>query len=84
MLLDEGNRFYQKKEYGKALGYFEKVLQIDTNNVQAYIGKGNCLRQQEQYNPAIEVYQQALRLDPHRESAQRGKSLTLGRLGRPS
>ncbi len=42
-LLDEGNRYYQKKEYEKALGYFEKALQIDTNNVQAYIGKGNSL-----------------------------------------
>ncbi len=39
-----GDVLYEQKRYEEALAAYEKALQLDKNDADAYIGKGNVLK----------------------------------------
>ena len=56
--------FRKRKQYGKSLEWYDKVLQIDPDYAQAYAGKGDVLFRLKRYEEAIEFLRQAIALEP--------------------
>jgi len=53
-----------KEEYEQALGYFLKVLTLNTGHVQTMNEVGICLLSLGDYDEALKYYKEALRLEP--------------------
>jgi len=66
----------------KALGYFEKVLDLYPNVVLAWNGKGNALRNLGKTEEALECYGEGLALDPKNAGLWYNKGNVLSDLGR--
>lgn len=63
-LLDIGNNLFESQSYAGASEYFDKVLSIDPNNVEALDRKGLSLVKLGDYENAIKFYDRALKIDP--------------------
>ncbi|MCX7924015.1 MAG: tetratricopeptide repeat protein [Clostridia bacterium] len=50
-------------QYEEAIKYYDKVLELDSEDSRAYHGKGNALTWLDRYEDAIECYDKALELD---------------------
>ena len=46
----------------KALGYYDRLLDLQPGNAVAYIDRGNCLSNMGRLQKAVEDYRQAIRL----------------------
>ncbi|MBU1450905.1 MAG: tetratricopeptide repeat protein [Proteobacteria bacterium] len=71
---NRGNAHYFAKQYGKALGDYNKALKKDPNNALAYFNRGMVYGAMGRMSAAIQEYDQALKLDPrfHRAYYDRG------------
>ncbi|MCW5625107.1 MAG: tetratricopeptide repeat protein [Burkholderiales bacterium] len=78
-LLTEAYDAYQKGQTDKAGGLYERVLNVDKNNVDALLGLGTVSWQQGKPERAIDLYARVLRLDPHNGAAQAGLIGLMGR-----
>lgn len=63
--LDLGHQHYAKQEYAQALGWFERVLQLDPADILAQRGKADTLYVLGELEKANHVYQHILQLDPN-------------------
>lgn len=61
----QGIDLYNQKQYRKAIKYFEKVINIDSNFVDAYIYIGICCSLIEKYDKAMEYLNIALTKNPN-------------------
>jgi tetratricopeptide (TPR) repeat protein len=59
----KANYFLDKKEYEKALSYFEILIKINPLDSTAYSGIGFCYEELGAYTKAIEAYKQAINID---------------------
>jgi tetratricopeptide (TPR) repeat protein len=75
--LVEGYRLYRKKRYAKALEEFNKAVQRNETNPEAYYWRGRTLISQGRYEPAVEDFQKASKLKPD-YTAVRGKFMQEG------
>jgi len=71
----------------QAIGYYDKSLQIEPNNVDALNGKGkaiNHLRNPARFNEAVELFDTALLIEPNNMDALNGKGNSLLSIKKPN
>src|SRR5215212_11796543 len=64
ILLDSAREYYVRGDYKKADIFFERVLEIEPNNIDALNGKGTSLYRLADYDKAKKCFNQVLRMDP--------------------
>lgn len=66
-LIDKGHRYFHKKQYGKSIRIFKKVISIDKENAEAYHYLANSLvYRYGANNEAYENYDKSIKLNPNR------------------
>src|SRR5688500_15914566 len=64
ILLDSARVYYGRGEYKKADIFFERVLEIEPNNIDALNGKGTSLYRLADYDKARNCFDKVLKMDP--------------------
>ncbi|XP_052172435.1 probable UDP-N-acetylglucosamine--peptide N-acetylglucosaminyltransferase SPINDLY [Diospyros lotus] len=67
--LSYANILRSRNKFVDALSLYESILETDSGNVEAHIGKGICLQMQNMGRPAFESFSEAIRLDPQNACA---------------
>ncbi|KAF7804273.1 putative UDP-N-acetylglucosamine--peptide N-acetylglucosaminyltransferase SPINDLY [Senna tora] len=67
--LSYANILRSRNKFVDAVALYESVLENDTGNVEALIGKGICLQMQNMGRLAFECFTEAIRLDPQNACA---------------
>lgn len=67
--LSYANVLRARNKFSDALALYEAILEKDSKNVEAHIGKGICLQTQNKGNLAFDCFSEAIRLDPHNACA---------------
>jgi stress-induced-phosphoprotein 1 len=57
---NEGNQYYKKKEFEKALELYDEAMEIDPNNIRFRLNKASVYTEQKNYEKAIQECQDAL------------------------
>src|SRR5918999_167464 len=65
MLYSRGYEAYEQGMYQQAIEYFDRVLAIDPNFLEALHYKGSALNSLQRHQEAIEYYDRALAIDPN-------------------
>jgi len=60
----KGQKAYEKQNFTKAIGFYQKALKIDSLFAFAWDNLGLCYRKLEKYPEAINAYNKSLELDP--------------------
>jgi len=81
-LVDIGYRFMDSGRYQDALNAFDKAIEIDPNNANAWSGKGFALKNLERFQEALDAFDKATELDPDLLNAWLHKGYTLDGLGK--
>ncbi|HLG65545.1 MAG TPA: tetratricopeptide repeat protein [Ktedonosporobacter sp.] len=81
-LLQDAHKFYTQRRLNDALATYERVLQTDKLNPQAWQGKGLTLAQAERHREALASFEEALKLDPALTTSLNGKGAALSILRR--
>src|SRR3990170_5985501 len=68
-LLGEGEKFYELGNFEEAISYFDQVLEIETDNVDALAKKGDALAKLEKYDEAESYYDRVFRIAPYHTDA---------------
>ena len=63
-LLDEGNSYYYKKDYHRAIDCYRKAIQINPQYSMAYYNLGVALRSINKTEEAIDCYRKAIQINP--------------------
>ncbi len=63
-LLNAGNKSYKRRDVSKAIDYYEKALELDSNFYLAYFQLGVLQKKQGQSKEAIESLQKVLEIKP--------------------
>ncbi len=79
-LMEGAATLYRAKRYEEALNFYEKVIQIEPNYSDAYVGKGDCLRKLKDYYNAISAYERAIQLNLKNVSAYNGMCYACAKL----
>jgi tetratricopeptide (TPR) repeat protein len=64
-----GYDHYKQKRYKKAVAEYNKALQIDSSNPQAYFWRARCRLSTGQYDKAIADFNKAVKFDPNYSKA---------------
>jgi tetratricopeptide (TPR) repeat protein len=75
-VITKGNIHLDKKEYEKALEYYQKI-NTDPNLARAWINKALALHQLQRYEEALKAVDLAIELDPSNELAWSNKGIFL-------
>lgn len=76
-----GNRYYDKKDYQKALESYNRAIELDQNNAIAYYNRGIVYGKQREYEKAIEDYSRAIDLDENCVNAYNNQGSAYGEQG---
>jgi len=79
--LVEGYRLYRKKRYARALEAFNKSVQMNETNPEAFYWRGRTLVSQGRFEPAVEDFQKAVNLRPDYAEAYDNLGWLYERLG---
>ena len=79
--LKEGKEFMERRLYGKALGCFNFILEIDPKNLEGWIWRGKTLTKLHRYVKAVKSFNCALLIDRKCVEAWILKAQTLRILG---
>src|SRR5829696_10537171 len=64
ILLDSAREYYVRGDYKKADIFFERVLEIEPNHIDALNGKGTSLYRLADYDKAKKCFDKVLKMDP--------------------
>ncbi len=78
----KGNDYFYKKEYQKAIEWYNKALEIDKNNFDILFNMAYSLDELGRYNEAIEWHDKALRIKPDFALTLNNKGSALNNLGK--
>ncbi len=67
----EGERYFGRAEYDKALAAYERVLKIDPKNYEATVFAGDTFYARKMYKESEPWFAKAVALDPDRDTAYR-------------
>ncbi|XP_031282560.1 probable UDP-N-acetylglucosamine--peptide N-acetylglucosaminyltransferase SPINDLY isoform X1 [Pistacia vera] len=67
--LSYANILRSRNKFVDALALYDLVLEKDSGNVEAHIGKGICLQMQNMGRPAFDSFAEAIKLDPQNACA---------------
>jgi tetratricopeptide (TPR) repeat protein len=81
-LLDKGNSLFTEGRYEEAIQYYDKVLEIEPNDVYVLYNKGNAFYSLGNYTEAIQYFDKALEIEPRLVEALTNKGLALADLGK--
>ena len=81
-LLQKGLELNNASRYNEAIPYFDKVLEIDPNNMAALSNKGSALLQDHKYNESISYFDKVLKIDPKNVAALSNKAGAFMKLGK--
>ncbi|QIZ71914.1 serine protease [Oxynema aestuarii] len=81
-LFERGNTAQSERRYEEAERTWRRILEIDPNNADAYIGLGIALRNQGKLEEAISAYGRAIELNPQYADAYVGLGLALYNQGK--
>ena len=70
--------------YEESIRYYDKILEIDPDDIRALLNKGSLLIQLEKYEESIRYYDKILEIDPHDIRALASKTIALSQLERYS
>jgi cytochrome c-type biogenesis protein CcmH/NrfG len=76
ILFSEGLSSYNVGQYSTAVDSFDKVLQIEPNNVTAQFWKGSSLYKQEKYFDAVDSFDKVLQIEPNNVTSLYFKSIS--------
>ncbi len=62
---NDGNVFFEQKEYEKAIELYDEYLTLHPRHVTTWYNRGRCYEAMENYAFAIHDYEKALDIDPH-------------------
>ncbi len=68
--LDLGYDYIEKSDWDRAIGEFEKTLQINSNNIWAHIELGKIYRNKTEFHSAEEKFKQVLNMPLNNEQAE--------------
>ena len=68
--MSSGLEFYQKKDYQKAVGEFQRAVALDPTNVDSYNYLANSYLAQNKTQEAIRAYSSSLALAPYQDSVR--------------
>ena len=86
--LENSKQFYYDGWYSTASDFFDEILEVEPNNIDALAYKAKCLvkmgshSEMDNYSKALKYYEKLIQLDPDNINHYDGKMLCLGRLGR--
>jgi tetratricopeptide (TPR) repeat protein len=66
-LFNQGVDFYRKRNNGKAIQAYEKVIQLDPTFIEAHNNLGVLYQEMGLYDKALEVFQKAIQINPRYE-----------------
>ncbi|MCP5078121.1 MAG: tetratricopeptide repeat protein, partial [Psychromonas sp.] len=73
--LEKGSALYKNKQYEEAVEQFNKVIESQPTNADAFYNQGNSYAQLQQFDKAIEAYDKALSIKPNMQVAADNKKL---------
>lgn len=82
--LNQGDVFFEYKDYGEALKAYERAIELDSNCTVAYVKKGDVLKKLKLYEGALATYKQAVCRDHNFPPVFVGQGDTLTKLKRYS
>jgi len=71
---------YQKGNYEEAIDFFNKALEINRKNENAWYRKGLALSDIEKYKEALKAYNEAIKINPEHGNAWHNKGIALNNL----
>ena len=76
----KGNEYFYKKKYNEAIQCYDKALEIDVNNANAWNNKGLSLYYIGEYEEAIQCYDKALEIAPNNDLYTKNRNIVLEKL----
>lgn len=79
-LIKEGLRHHLNDSFDKAIGFYDKALELDSSSkvaALAWMYKGNAFISQNRYLEAIDSYDKALQRNPENKEVMRDKAIAL-------
>jgi tetratricopeptide (TPR) repeat protein len=70
-----GNYFFLTEDYQSAIKYYLEVLDIDSNNYQAYYNLGAAYFKIKKWLEARDAWMRTLQINPNHKQAENGLSL---------
>ena len=77
-----GNLFIDQRDLGKATATFQKITEIDSKNVQAWLKLGVIYINRQQFEPAIVAFRRAIEVDETSAEAYNNLARLYAGLGR--
>jgi tetratricopeptide (TPR) repeat protein len=68
--IDQGKKYYDKKQYDRALAELNKVIELDPKNSMAYNNRAVVYSDKEQYDEALADFNKAIELNPDDDTRQ--------------
>ena len=65
----KGKDFYDEKNYAEAESFFRKALELNPNNINAYLFLAGSVSLQDRWKEAENIYKKIIELDPKNNSA---------------
>lgn len=76
-LMDKGSNYFDKGKYNEAINVYKKALDLEPDNVDAFIKIGLSYRHLEEYDRAIDYYDRVLDIEPDNKTAINNIGYTL-------
>ena len=75
------NHSFMRDEYGRTAGDYDKLIELDSDNADAYHERGDFYYETDQYGKAIADYSRAIELEPRYTSAYFNRAYAYGEIG---
>ena len=79
LLID--NQSFMRVEYGRTMVDYDKLIELDPDNADAYHERGDFYYEMDQYGKAIADYSRAIELEPRYASAYFNRAYAYGEIG---
>jgi len=79
LLID--NQSFMRDEYGRTMADYDKLIELDPDNANAYYERGDFYYEMDEYNKAIADYSKAIELDPGHVLAYFNRAYAYGEIG---
>jgi len=67
-MVNKGSTLIDLERYEESIKYFDKVLEIQPNNITALVNKGVALQELKKYEEAMVSYNQVLKIDKNNDN----------------
>lgn len=75
------NHSFMRDEYGRTAADYDKLIELDPNNADAYCERGDFYYETDEYDKAIVDYNRAIELAPNHASAYFNRGCAYGEIG---